>query len=506
VRRLGYASPAAMPLVAVETPAEARSGLNPWQTADLPEPPAPRGLEWVQVCGPGVIILGLSIGSGEFLLGPAVFLRYGLTLLWVCSASIALQTIFNMEVMRYTLATGEPVITGFMRTRPSATFWAIVYAGLYVLQFGWPAFAGTAAGAMFFLATRRMPAAGDASVIYGIGVALFLGCALVLSFGKRIVRTLEILNWVLVAVTLGGFLVMALVFVPLPRWLEGIAGLVGYSTTKRSFRWVPSGADLSLLAALVAYSGAGGVANLVLSNWARDKGYGMASRAGYIAGALGGERVAVVHSGFRFVDTSGARARWRGWWRIVRADQCGIFALGALLGMLLPALIYTSFLPVGSDIQGLGISAALASTVGRSEGALMAGAIALLGAWILFKTQLDNFEGMTRAITDILWTGSPGLRRSKGGDVRKVYYTIMTILVVWGIIALRLAQPFVLLIVGANVAGVVLVIAALHLLYVNTRLLPAHVRPPLWRRLALIGMALFYAVFLALSVASMARS
>ena len=30
--------------------------------------------------------------------------------------------------------------------------------------------------------------------------------------------------------------------------------------------------------------------------------------------------------------------RWRGWWRIVRADQWGVFFAGAMLGMALPAL------------------------------------------------------------------------------------------------------------------------------------------------------------------------
>ena len=30
--------------------------------------------------------------------------------------------------MRYTIATGEPAFTGFMRTRPRATFWAWFYA------------------------------------------------------------------------------------------------------------------------------------------------------------------------------------------------------------------------------------------------------------------------------------------------------------------------------------------------------------------------------------------
>jgi hypothetical protein len=481
---------------------EARTGLEPWSRAELPDPPRPRGLGWLAVCGPGVIVLGLSIGSGEFLLGPAVFVRYGLALLWIASVAIALQTIFNMEVMRYTVATGEPVFTGFMRTRPSASLWALVYATLYLLQFGWPAFAGTAAGAIYFLGMRRMPLAEDASTIYYIGVTLFLTCAVILSFGKRIVHTLEILNWILVATTLSGFLVMAVMFVPPGRWAEGIAGLVGFDVAVGAFVFMPAGADLALLAALVAYSGAGGVGNLVLSNWARDKGYGMGARAGYISGAVGGARVRVAHSGFTFDDSVVSRARWHGWWRIVRVDQCAIFALGALVGMLLPAMIYVTFVTPGSDIQGLGISAALASRVAEREGALMAGAIALLGAWILFKTQLDNFEGMTRALTDILWTSSPRCRRALDGDARKVYYAIMTALVLWGIVALRLAQPFVLLIVSANVAGVVFVIASLHLLYINTRLLPVHVRPPLWRRAALLLMAAFYAFFVSLSVAS----
>ena len=107
---------------------ETRTGLDPWVQAELPVPPSPKGLGWVSAVGPGVIVLGASIGGGEFLLGPAVFVRYGLSLLWVTTVAVFFQTIFNMELMRYTVATGEPVFTGFMRTRPSKTFWAWFYA------------------------------------------------------------------------------------------------------------------------------------------------------------------------------------------------------------------------------------------------------------------------------------------------------------------------------------------------------------------------------------------
>jgi hypothetical protein len=102
-----------------------------------------------------------------------------------------------------------------------------------------------------------------------------------------------------------------------------------------------------------------------------------------------------------------------------------------------------------------------------------------------------------------LWTGSARVRGWRGGDVRAVYYGILAIVALWGIFALRLAQPMMLLKIAANVAGVVFVIASLHLLYINTRLLPMAVRPPLWRRAGLVAMAIFYAVFVAFSLRSL---
>ena len=405
--------------------------------------------------------------------------------------------------MRYTLATGEPVFTGFMRTRPSSTAWAWVYAVLYFLQLGWPAWAGTAAGAIFFLFTRRLAESADATSIYYIGVATFLACVAILTFGRRIERTLELLNWVLIVTILGSFLVLAAVFVPGRTWAAAATGLAGFDLTRGSFDFFPAGTDLFLLGALAAYSGAGGVVNLTLSNWARDRGYGMGERAGYIPSAIGGQKVMLAHNGFMFeADPEGMR-RWRGWWRIVLADQWGVFFTGAILGMILPAMIYVTFLPRGTDIAGLGISAALAQAVSGTTGVLLGGVIAFLGAWILFKTQLDVLEGMVRAITDILWSGSRRVRSWRGGDVRTVYYCVLAVVVLWGLVALRLAQPILLLQISANVAGFVLVIASLHLLYVNTRLLPAHVRPPMWRRAGLVAMSLFYGFFVFRSAMAM---
>ena len=43
-----------------------------------------------------------------------------------------------------------------------------------------------------------------------------------------------------------------------------------------------------------------------------------------------------------------------------------------------------------------------------------------------------------------------------------------------------------------------IVISSLHLLYINTRFLPEEVRPPMWRRVALVAMAVFYGAYVVL--------
>lgn len=475
-----------------------RTGLPPFEAAELPEPPRPRGLAWLGVVGPGVIVLGASIGSGEFLLGPAAFVQYGLTLLWVTLVAAFLQTVFNTELMRYTLATGEPIFTGFMRTRPGSSFWAWFYAGLYFLQVGWPGWAGAAAGAVFFLFARELAGPEHAQIVYWIGVGTFVLCIAILMVGKRIERTLELLNWILVSAILLGGAVLAVLFVPLETWGRGVAGLTGFDLQSGGFKFFPEGADFFLIGAFAAYSGAGGVINLSLSSWARDKGYGMGKLAGYIPSAVGGEKVELAHTGYRFDPTPEAMERWRGWWRIVRADQWVVYFVGALLGMFLPAVLYVTFLEAGTDIRGLAVAAELAGAMGATVGPLAGGVVAMMAVWVLFKAQLDIIEGMVRSITDILWTGSARIRAWRGGDVRVVYYTVLVLVALWGIIALRLAQPIVLLQLGANMAGIVFVISSLHVLWVNTRLLPQELRPPMWRRCALVFMAVFYGAFVTL--------
>ncbi len=476
-------------------PGEPAGQLPPWSEADLPAPPALAGLRVLAAIGPGAIMLGVSIGSGEWLLGPAAFVRYGMTLLWVTAVAVFLQTVLNTELMRYTMYTGEPVFSGFMRTRPGRRFWTVVYILLYFLQVGWPGWAGVAAGAIFYLFMGRLAGAADAGTLQAIGVAAFLGCVAILAFGRHIERTLEAVNWVLVILILGSLLALCVAFVPPANWLAALTGLVGFAPRERAFVFLPRGGDWFLLAAFAAYSGGGGVVNLMLSCWVRDRGYGMSCSSGYIPAAIGGQRRTVAHVGTVFPPSPENLARWRGWWRIAQLDQWAVFGGGALLAMMLLAMLYTTFLTPGQELAGPAVAAQLADAMAARGGVALTFLVALLGAWVLFKTQLDILDGTARAVTDIAWAGSRHVRAWWGGDVRAAYYSTLLALVVWGVVALRLVEPIILLEVGANIAGVVFVIAGLHVLRINTTLLPPALRPPLWRRVCLVLLALFYGSF-----------
>jgi hypothetical protein len=76
------------------------------------------------VLGPSLIALGISIGSGEWLLGPLNVGTLGFVGVgWIITISALLQVFYNIEFARYVMATGEVPIVGFGRVPPGAALW-----------------------------------------------------------------------------------------------------------------------------------------------------------------------------------------------------------------------------------------------------------------------------------------------------------------------------------------------------------------------------------------------
>jgi hypothetical protein len=471
--------------VRTETIAPDHGALPAWSTADLDPPPPFSFRNALKVIGPGAIMAATSIGGGEWLVGPAAAVKYSSQIFLIATLAIALQVVFNLEAIRYTLYTGEPILAGIMRLSPGPRVWAGLYTLLGFFQLGWPALAGSAAATLLGAWISRMPGAADQPTQAWIATALILAVVVILCFGGTIERMLEYFAWLMLGAVFLFLIAVNVAFVPAQHWLLTFAGFFRLSG-------LPHPIDWGLLGALAATAGSGGLGNLTITNWIRDKGFGMGARVGAIPSAVGGHAVTLSPVGTVFPATPANLESWRAWLRYVHVDQLWVWGLFCFVGMYLNVNLATAIVPHGTDLQGLAAGAYQAEYLAK----IWPGFWFLTlfnGFWILFKTQLGNTDVLVRTTADALWIAHPWVRRGLG--IRAVYYGILAAFSVFGILAVRSATPFELFKVLANLAGLVLVIAGIQVLRVNRRFLPRAIQPPLWREAALVGCVAFYAYF-----------
>ncbi len=440
----------------------------------------------LRVIGPGAIMAATSIGGGEWLVGPAAAVKYSSSIFLIATIAIVLQVFFNLEAIRYTLYTGEPIYGGIMRLRPGPKFWAVFYSVLGFFQLGWPALAGSAAATLFGAWMGRMPGAPDQAAQAWIATVLIGAIVLILSFGGTIERMLEYFAWTMLAVVFLFLVTVNVLFVPFAHWAQTFAGFFKLSGLQSPLDW-------GLIGALAATAGSGGIGNLTVTNWVRDKGFGMGSIVGAIPSAVGGHAIQLSHVGSVFPTTAENLARWRLWMRYVRADQIWVWGLFCFLGMFLNVNLATAIVPQGTDLQGLAAGTYQANYLAH----IWPGFWFLTlfnGFWILFKTQLGNTDILVRTVTDAAWMSSPRARDWRNG-IRTIYYGILIVFSIWGAFVIRSASPFQLFKILANMAGVVLAIAGVQIFLVNRRFLPPAIRPGALRQAGLLACSAFYAFF-----------
>ena len=306
--------------------------LPAWESADLPEPLPFSFRNAIRTIGPGAILLAASIGGGEWIVGPLTAIKHGAGVLWIATVAIALQTLFNMEACRYTMVTGEPIFTGFMRLRPGSRFWSACYILLGIAQLSVPALALGCAGVLFSTAMSRMPTGGDFWMNHFIAYGVIALGVILLQSGRKVEAVLERISWMMVFFIFGFLLVMNFFFVKWDIWRQTLGGFLFQNPT------IPrdqDGIDWILLAAFAATAGSGGLGNLAVSNWFRDKGFGMGKRMGSIAGLLESHETPLRPIGFQPPDNAENRDRWTHWWKYTLCDQTLLWGGGCVLGMLL---------------------------------------------------------------------------------------------------------------------------------------------------------------------------
>ncbi|MEZ6144231.1 MAG: Nramp family divalent metal transporter [Planctomycetaceae bacterium] len=439
----------------------------------------------VRTIGPGAILLAGSIGGGEWIVGPMVAVQYGSGILWIATVGIILQVILNLESVRYALYTGEPVLTGILRLSPGPKLWAWFYIFVGVAQLATPGLALGCANVIFAASMHRLPDSqgGDATSLLWISYAVLAAIVLLLLSGKSIERVLERLSWGMIILIFSFLIVVNVLFVPLSVWAQTFRGFMTPSA-------LPENMDIMLLALFAATAGSGGIGNLAISNWVRDKGFGMGAYSGGFGGVLAEGHIELSPTGTVFPTTTENLRRWGTWWRYSLVDQLGLWAVGCFVGMFLNVNLATSLVPADAHVSGYEAGAFQAQYMAEKLWQGFWVLCLLNGFWVLFSTQIGNIDGLTRTVADISWASWPRVRRRQAS---RLYAILLLGFTVWGVIALAIGENALSLFKILGIAaGPILAIASIQILRVNTRFLPPELRPSLWRRAGLIACALFY--------------
>jgi hypothetical protein len=445
------------------------------------------------VLGPSMIALGAALGSGEWLLGPLAFGQYGFTGLgWLITISAILQVFYNMENARYTMATGEVPIVGFTRTPPGYRFWAL--ATLFVIYIGWiwGGWAAAAGQSIFAIFAGRSydvsnPAEVEAYRLIAIGL-MFLSLS-IYTIGKKIARTMEIVDTFLVIFTLSTIALLALIFAPASLWAEALKSIVVPAP-------VPAGIDVATLGSIIGYTGFGAGMNFLLINYYRDHGYGMGKKIGFFSGLVGGgEKKEVLPSGMTFPESERNTRVWNRWFHYLKMDQWLVFFTGAMIGMFVPSVLvrWLATQPGAATPTSANMPVYAATELAK-QAAWLFPFVLVIGALILFKTQTTILEMLTRNTTDTAIAVSPRLRRWIGGDSRRAYYGIAIAFILVISVVIHLALPTDLLIISGNMSNLASIIYPFVLIYLNTKL-PKPARARWWSSLVLVLNVLFFGFF-----------
>jgi hypothetical protein len=427
---------------------------------DMPEP-----LSLGKVLGPSVILAGLGVGSGEYIIWPFIAANVGIAMLWAAVVGVTLQFFLNMEIERYTLATGETAVAGFAR------YWkpfGILFCILAVVPFVFPGWATSAVTIASFLGLL-----GEGAIPY-VTIIVLLAMGIALTVSPVVYNTIEKAEFFKVGLTVV-FLLIAIFAVLLPR--PGTLADIGSVATNFGSIQTSDVVTISVLLGGIVFAGAGGAINLVQSNYIRDKGFGMGYYIPRIVSPLTGEEVAEPATGSMMRQDEANLERWRGWWRVANIEQFTTFWVICVFSISIFSMV------AYSTVYGRGLAEAADFTFIQAEGEALKNIVGgwfgnlfwIFGTLSLLLTALAIIDNISRLVADALKTIH--LANSSISESR-VYF-----IVVWSMLAIGVAillagfdQPLFLLVLSSVLNGFVMIVYIAMLLVLNRKALPEAIK------------------------------
>ena len=446
----------------------------PMEYRDMPEP-----LPLRKVLGPSVILAGVGVGSGEYILWPYISANAGIGFLYLAVVGVTIQYFLNMEIERYTLATGETAIAGFARSwKP----WGILFCVFAIVPNIWPGW-GTAGATTFSYLVGGNPNVIAMCVLLAIGVAL--------TTSPVVYKALERAEFFKVGLTLV-FLVIAIVAAISPSDWGGLTDNVS------NFGTLPtSDVAVSTLLAGLVFAGAGGANNLVQSNWIREKGFGMGAYVPKIESTVTGNPEPAPTTGTMMRQDEENIGRFHKWFSVANKEQ-----LVSFWAICLASIIVFSVLAYAT-VYGKNISEEADFDFIKGEGEVLKDVVGswfgtffwIFGSISLVLVALGVVDYVARLSADVLKTLH--LRDNGRWSESKIYTCIVWTMCLVGCAVLLSGfdQPLVLLVLSACLNGIVMFIYSILLIKLNRKGLPPALRVRGFRLGALVFAVLFYGFF-----------
>jgi hypothetical protein len=501
--------------------------MPPWEVGELPEAPRLTLRSWTQLIGPGLVMGGISIGGGEWILGPLTTAKYGGAILWLTTLSILGQVIYNLEISRYTLYCGEPISTGKFRLLPGPLFWLAIYV---VLDFGsvFPYIASAAATPLAAVIVGEIAHPERTYEVLGGSITgerllqilkyvLFIGMLAPLVVGGKVYYSLKLLISFKIVAVLGFLIVVAVLYSSPDTWREILTGFVQFGTVPVMGEsagpsppmenifvslWQGRGMPdidfelVAVLAALAAISGSGGLTNTAISAYTRDQGWGMGRLVGAVPSMVGGEEIKLAHTGMVFPITRESISRFRRWYRFVLRDQLVVWMPACFIGVALPCMLSVEFLPRNTNAKDWEASALTANglrdAVGPEWGQTFWLMALFCGFLVLGPNITSTADGVLRRWVDVCWTAVPRLRQWDTRRIRTLYFGALCGYAAFGLVSLTLWNPVDLVKAATIIYNAGLGFSCFHVLAVNLILLPREIRPNWFLRVGLVLGGVFF--------------
>ncbi len=445
---------------------------------NLPKSPKLR-----EMIGPSFVLLGMGLGSGELIMWPFLAANYGLGIVWAAVLGITFQFFINMEIERYTLVTGESVFVGLARKfRILSPIWFILST---IIPWMWPGI--ILSSATIFAAIFGFNRANLIAIIMLILVGL------ILSLGKVVYKTQEVIQKTLIYFGVPFILLIAIYFAKGSDWQSLANGFMGQGD---GFWLIPSGLSLITFLGAFAYSGAGGNLNLAQSFYIREKEYGMGKYGGKITSLLKKNDENFNLEGKTFEINKENLSVFKDWWKKINTEHLLVFWLtGAITIIFLSLLAFSTVYKQTEGLAGINFLFKEASVISSNTIPVLGSTFLILVVMMLFSTQLSVMDATSRITSENLIIMNQDKFKIK--NLSKYYFLFLWTQISLAIMILLFGfkEPMQLVIISAFLNAMTMLVYSIAILWLNQKTLAKELRPKIWRRLILLIIIIFFAIF-----------